>query len=126
MKQDKEQNQRQLKMVNGKGKKYIEQCKEDIVKDIIKIRLHIWDLRKNYKKEEEQPSRPLCKIEEDTTEHMLRCGRDTDRKQRNIRNNTEEKWEEVVLIYRENKRKREERREKVQEESFKFDCLVQP
>ena len=30
--------------------------------------------------------------------------RDTDRKQRNIRNNTEEEWEEVVQIYRENKR----------------------
>ena len=43
----------------------------------------------------------------------LDCGRDTDRKQRNIRNNTEEEWEEVVQIYRKNKRKREERREKV-------------
>ena len=30
--------------------------------------------------------------------------RDTDRKQRNMRNNTEEGWEEVVQIYRENKR----------------------
>ena len=56
----------------------------------------------------------------------LDCGRDTDRKQRNIRNNTEEEWEEVVQIYRKNKRKREERREKVQEESFIFGCLVQP
>ena len=56
---------------------------------------------------------------------MLTCGRDTDRKQRNIRNNAEEEWEEVVQIYRENKRKREERREKDQEESFRFGCLVQ-
>ena len=44
---------------------------------------------------------------------MLRCGGDTDRKQKNIRNNTEEEWEEVVQIYRENKRKIEERRETV-------------
>ena len=44
---------------------------------------------------------------------MLRCGGDTDRKQKNIRNNTEEEWEEVVQIYRENKRKRDGRREKV-------------
>ena len=34
-------------------KKYIEQCKGDRVKDIIKITLHMWDLEKNYKKEEE-------------------------------------------------------------------------
>ena len=40
---------------------------------------------------------PFCEIEEDTTEHVLRCGGDTtDRKQRNIKNNTEEEWEEVV------------------------------
>ena len=93
--------------------KYIEQSKGDIVKDIIKIRLHMWDLEKNYKKEEEQTLCPLCKIEEYKTEHVLRCGRDTDRKQRNIKNNTEEEWEEVVQIYRENKRKIEERRETV-------------
>ena len=47
------------------------------------------------------------------TEHVLKCGRDTDRKERNIRNNTEEEWEEVLQIFRENKRKREETREKV-------------
>ena len=73
----------------------------------------MWDLKKNYKKEEEQALCPLYEIEEDTTEHVLRCERDTDGKQRNFKNNTEEEWEEVVQIYRENKRKREERREKV-------------
>ena len=31
---------------------YIEQCKGDVAKDIIKIRLHMWDLKKNYKNEE--------------------------------------------------------------------------
>ena len=49
----------------------------------------MWDLKKNYKKKEEQPLCPLCELEEDTT----------DRKQRNIKNNTGEKWEEVVHIY---------------------------
>ena len=90
---------RTIKDDKWERKKYIEQCKGDIVKDIIKIRLHMWDLKKNYKKEEEQPLCPLCEIEEDTTEHVLRYGRDTDRKQqRNIKNNTAEEWEKVLQI----------------------------
>ena len=40
----------------------------------------MWDLNKNYKKEEEKPLCPLCEIEKDTTKHVLRCGKDTDRK----------------------------------------------
>ena len=54
-------------------KKKIEQCKGDIVKDIIKIKLHMQDLKMNYRKEEEQPLRPLCKTEDDTTDHVLQC-----------------------------------------------------
>ena len=53
---------------------------------------------------------PLCEIESDRIEYVLRCGRDTDRY---IRNNAEEEREEVVQTYGENKRKREERRGKV-------------
>ena len=80
----------------------------------------MWDLKNNYKKQEEQPLCPLCEIEADRTEYVLRCGRDTDT---NIRNNAEEEREKVVQIYRENKRKREERIGKVSEESFRFGCL---
>ena len=65
---DKKQEQKQLKMINGKGKD-----KQNSAKEILK---------KNYKKEEEQPLCPLCEIEEDKTEHVLRYGRDTDTKQR--------------------------------------------
>ena len=32
-------------------KKYREQRRGGMVKDIIKMRLHMWDLKKNYKKE---------------------------------------------------------------------------
>ena len=86
----------------------MEQFKGDLVKDIIRIRPHMGDLKKNYKKEEEQPLCPLCETEDDTTEHVLKCGEDRDRKQRNAKNDTGEKWEEIVQIFRENKRKREE------------------
>ena len=45
---------------------------------------------------------------------MPRCGRDEDGKQRNvIKYNTEEEWEEIVQMFRGNKRKREERRKEV-------------
>ena len=40
----------------------------------------------------------------DQAKDQEKCGRDTDRKQRDIRNNTEEKWEEVVQVFRENKK----------------------
>lgn len=77
-------------------------------------------LKKNYVKIEEQPLRSLCEKEDDTTEHALQCGRDEDRKQKNIKDNTDEEWEDVVQIFKENKRRREKRREKVQEERSSF------
>ena len=79
-------------------KKCIGQCKGDTVNDIIKIRLHVWDLKKNYMKEEEHP---LCASErdDDTTEHVLQYGRDEDGKQGNTKDNTEEEWEEVVQMF---------------------------
>ena len=40
----------------------------------------MWDLEKNYSKEEEQSLRPLCEIENETAEHVLQCRRDEDRK----------------------------------------------
>ena len=76
----------------------------------------MWDLKKNYKKKEEQPLCPLCELEEDTT----------DRKQRNIKNNTGEKWEEVVhiYIYREREREREKTKKKRKNFRKKFLDLV--
>ena len=89
MKWDKKQNQEQLKNDKLKSKICIEQCKGDIVK----IRLCMCDLKKNYhnEKEEKQPLCPSCEIEDDTTEHVLKCRRNTNRKQRNIKNNNTEK-----------------------------------
>ena len=40
---------RTIKDDEWERKKYIGQCKGDTVKDIIRIRLHMWDLKKNYK-----------------------------------------------------------------------------
>ena len=80
---------RTIKNDKLKSKICIEQCKGDIVK----IRLCMCDLKKNYhnEKEEKQPLCPSCEIEDDTTEHVLKCRRNTNRKQRNIKNNNTEK-----------------------------------
>ena len=81
------------------------------------------DLKKNHKKEEEQPLCSLCQIEDDTTEHVFGCGGDRDGKQRNIKNNAEEEWEEVVQIFRK-KQKKKRRKKKVQEERSSLDLVV--
>ena len=41
-------------------KEYIETCDSDLVKDIIKIRLHKWELKMNYPREEEDMKCPIC------------------------------------------------------------------
>ena len=48
-------------------KEYITTCDSDLVKDIIKIRLHMWELKKNYPREEEDTKCPICNQKEDTT-----------------------------------------------------------
>ena len=51
-------------------------------------------------------------------EHVLKYGRDTNRKQRNIRNNTVEEQEELVQIFKVNKKK-----EKKEEKKFRKKVL---
>ena len=67
------------------------------------------DPKNNYVKIQEQPLCPLREKEDDTTEHALQWRRDEDRKQRNIKDNTDEEWEDVVQIFKENKRRREKK-----------------
>ena len=62
---------RTIKDDKWERKEYIEQCKGDIAKDIIKIGLYMWDLKKDYKKEEEQILCPLCQKEENTKNMCL-------------------------------------------------------
>ena len=42
-------------------KEYITTCDSDLVKDVIKIRLHMWELKKNYPREEEDTKCPICR-----------------------------------------------------------------
>ena len=52
---------RTIKNDKWEKKTYKKQCKGIIVKDIIKIRTHMWVLKRNYKKVEEQPLCPYVK-----------------------------------------------------------------
>ena len=54
-------------------KEYIATCDNDLVKDIIKNRLHMWELKKNYPREEEGMKCPIYNQKEDTTGHVLEC-----------------------------------------------------
>ena len=47
---------------------------------------------------------------DDTAEHVLPCGTDENTKQRNIKDNIEKEWQEVVQVLIENNKKRKERR----------------
>ena len=76
---------------------YIATCDSDLVKDIIKIRLHMGELKNNYPREEI----PHMQAKADTTEHVLECL--TAETVYRIRDNTLNQWEEVVKLYRQNK-----------------------
>ena len=56
-------------------KKYLQKCDSDsdTIKDVIKIRLHMWQVNYNYKRNNTDTKCPLCKKSEDTTEHVLEC-----------------------------------------------------
>ena len=82
-------------------KEFITTCDSDLVKDIIKIRLHMWELKKNCPREEEDTKFPLCNQKEDTTEHVLEY--QIAEKVYKTRDNTPNQWAEVVKLYRQNK-----------------------
>ena len=83
-------------------KEYIATCDSDLVKDIIKIKLHMQELKKNYPREEEDIKCPICNQKEDTTEHVLEC--QTTETVYRIRYNIPHQWAEVVKLCKQNKK----------------------
>ena len=93
-------------------KQYIKKCESNTIKDVIKIRLHMCNTKCNYKRNEIDTTCPLCKTEEDTTEHIMACeeGNNT----YNLLDENEKDWEKIVAIYTNNK----ENREKLEQEKI--------
>ena len=87
-------------------KDYITTGDSDLVKDIIKIRLHMWELKNNYPREKEGKKCPTCNQKEHTTEHVLEC--QTAERVYKIKDNTPNQWAEVVKLYRQNKEQRKQ------------------
>ena len=52
-------------------KEYIKNGNAGDIKYILKIRLHMWGVKKNYPKNDTDTICPICRKEEDTTEHVL-------------------------------------------------------
>ena len=56
-------------------KEYIKWSNSGTIKDISKIRLHMWELKANYAKKGLDNRCPACQSKEDTTEHVLECNK---------------------------------------------------
>ena len=73
-------------------KEYIKNGNEDDIKDILKIRLHMWDVKKNYSKNDTDTIFPICRKEEDATEHVLDCEVVLEKGKRTIRSSNINHW----------------------------------
>ena len=104
-------NRRKNKAENDKQERTIVQDQQERKKHLhesdsstIKIRLYIWQVNCNYKKDNTDIKCPLCKKSEDITERVLEC-----EKAKNFtlsKENSKGQWEEITKIYRKNKSKR--------------------
>ena len=86
-------------------KKYLQECDRETIKHVIKIRLHMWQVSCNYKRDNTDTKCSLCKKLEDTVKHVLEC--EKDKKFALSKENSKGEWEEITEIYMKNKQKRE-------------------
>ena len=86
-------------------KEYIKNGNADDIKDILKIRLHMWDVKKNYPQNDTDTICPICRKEEDITEHVLDCEVVLEKEKHTIRTSNRNHWKQILQIFRENKNK---------------------
>ena len=84
-------------------KEYIKNGNTDDLKDIIKIRLHMWNVKKNYPKKDRHTICPICGKEEDTTEHVLDCDVELEKGKHTIRNSKINHWKKILKTFRKSK-----------------------
>ena len=82
-------------------KKYLQEYDSDTIKDVIKIRLHMWQLKCNYKRNNTDTKCSLCK----KSDHVLEC--EIAKKFTLSKENRKGEWENMTEIYGKNKKKKE-------------------
>ena len=115
---------RAIKEDKWKMKEYILNCNGEDARDIMMIRLHMWEVQMNHKKETESVLCPLCERKEDRTEHVIECGRENEKIYDLKDEHTKEEWLDITKIYRENKRKRETESERLEENEKRTEIEV--
>ena len=87
-------------------KGYIKNGNTDDIKDILKIRLHMWEVRKKYQKNDTDTICPICRKEEDTTEHVLDCEVELKKRKHTIGSSNINHWKQILKIFKGYKKKR--------------------
>ena len=81
----------------------------------MKIKLHMWDTKCNYKRNESGTC-SICRTEEDTMEHIMVCQEGNNKY--NLLDENEKDWENIVATYWNNKENMEKLEQKVQKEKI--------
>ena len=66
----------------------------------------MWDVKKNYPKNDTDTICPTCRNEEDTTEHVLDYEAEHEKVKDTIGSSNMNYWKQILKIFRENKNKR--------------------
>ena len=97
---------RTIQNVKWKMKEYIKKGNTDDIKDILEIRLHMWDVKRNYPENDTDTICPICGKEEDTTEYVLDCEVEHEKGKHTIGSSNINHWKRILKIFIDNKNKR--------------------
>ena len=88
---------KKLRFTNMNGKQeYVEKCKMEQVRKIMKVRLNMTELKANFKGKHNETICSACEVEEETTEHVIRCPEYQRLTQHTLNMTTEEEGHELV------------------------------
>ena len=95
---------RAIENYNWGRKEYMKDSNSGTIKDIIKIRLHMCEVKANYGRKDLDSRCPMRQSEGDTTKHVLEF--DKRDKKFNLNDERGKEWGQIVEIYRKNKKSR--------------------
>ena len=87
-------------------KEYIKKGNTDDIKDILKIKLPMWDVKKNYPKNDTNTTFSICRKEEHTTEHVLDCEVELEKVKHMIGSSNINHCKQILKLFIDNQNKR--------------------